>query len=53
MGVVIHPELYFEILRPMMKKLAQSDLPYLSYGKKIYHLFAIFQNVMEITVLWS
>ena len=45
MGVVIHPELYFEILRPMVKELAQSDLPCLSYGEKIYHLFAIFQNI--------
>ena len=34
MGVAIHPELYFEILRPMVKKKAQSDLPFLSYGQK-------------------
>ena len=34
MGVAIHPELYFEILRPMVKKVAQSDLPFLSYGQK-------------------
>ena len=27
-GVVIHPELYFKILRPMVKDLAQSDLPF-------------------------
>ena len=38
MGVVIHPELYFEILRPMVKKLAQSDLPFLRYGQKIANL---------------
>ena len=29
-GVVIYPELYFEIIRPMVKELAQSDLPCLS-----------------------
>ena len=34
MGVAIHPELYFEILRPMVKKVAQSDLPFLGYGQK-------------------
>ena len=34
MEVAIHPELYFEILRPMVKKVAQSDLPFLSYGQK-------------------
>ena len=33
-GVAIHPELYFDILRPMVKILAQSDLPFLSYGQK-------------------
>ena len=32
--VVIHPELRIEILRPMEKDLAQSDLPVLSYGQK-------------------
>ena len=34
MGVAIHPELYFEILRPMVKKKLKSDLPFLSYGQK-------------------
>ena len=34
MGVAINLELYFEILRPRVKKKAQSDLPFLSYGKK-------------------
>ena len=34
-GVVIHPELYFKILRPMVKELAQSNLPCLSYGKNL------------------
>ena len=34
MGVAIHPELYFEILRTMVKKVAQSNLPFLSYGKE-------------------
>ena len=31
--VVIHPELCIEILRPMVKDLAQLDLPFLSYGQ--------------------
>ena len=34
MWVVIYPELCIEILRPMEKDLAQSDLPFLSYGQK-------------------
>ena len=34
MGVAIHQEVYFEILRPIVKKVAQSDLPFLSYGQK-------------------
>ena len=34
MEVAIHTELYFEILRPMVKKVAQSDLLVLSYGQK-------------------
>ena len=32
--VVIHPELRIKILRPMVKELAQSDLPFSSYGQK-------------------
>ena len=34
MGVVIHPELLNEILRPMVNNLAQLDLTVLSSGKK-------------------
>ena len=34
MGVVKYLELNFEILRPLVKDLVQSDLPCLSYGKK-------------------
>jgi len=34
MGAAIHPELHSEIPRPMAKDLAQSDLPFLSYGQK-------------------
>ena len=33
MGVVIHTELYFEILRPMVKELVQSDLPFWGYDQ--------------------
>ena len=34
MWVIIYPQLRIEILRPMEKVLAQSDLPFLSYGQK-------------------
>ena len=33
LGVVIHPEMQSKILRPMVKKLAQLDLLFLSYGQ--------------------
>ena len=33
--VVIYPELHIEILKPMEKELAQSDIPFLSYGQTI------------------
>ena len=42
-GVVIHPELYFKILRPMVKELAQSNLPCLSYGKKSINYLQYFK----------
>ena len=32
-GVVIHLEMQSKILRPMVKKLAQLDLPFSSYGQ--------------------
>ena len=55
MGVAIHPELYFEILRPMVKKKLKSDLPFLSYGKKtaIFVMIkkAIFGNFFNIVSL--
>ena len=34
MEIAIHPELYFEILRPMVMKKLKSDIPFLSYGQK-------------------
>ena len=43
-GVVIHPELYFKILRPMVKELAQSDLLFWSYGQKTV-IFITFWNI--------
>ena len=33
LGVFIHPQMHNEILRPMVKELAQLDLPFLSYGQ--------------------
>ena len=39
---VIHPELHHDILRPIMKELAQYDLLFLCYGKKavpVCHFF--------------
>ena len=44
MGVVIHPELYFEILRPMVNELAQTDLPFWSYDQ-ITVIFITFWNI--------
>ena len=44
MGVIIHPELYFEILRPMVKELAQSDLPFWIYNQ-ITAIFITFWNI--------
>ena len=44
MGVVIHPELYFEILRPMVNELAQSDLPFWCYDQ-INVIFITFWNI--------
>ena len=43
-GVVIHPELYFEILRPMVNELAQTDLPFWSYDQ-ITVIFITFWNI--------
>ena len=55
MGVAIHLELYFEILRPMVKKVAQSDLPFLSYGQKtaifVVMKKAIFGNFFNIVLI--
>ena len=54
MGVAIHPELYFEILRPMVKKKLTSDLPFLSYGQKTAIFFmkkAIFGHFFNIVSL--
>ena len=33
LGFVIHPEVQSKIIRPMVKDLAQLDLPFLSYGQ--------------------
>ena len=44
MGVAIHPELYYKILRPMVKKKAQSDLPFLSYGQ-ITAIFVVMKRI--------
>ena len=44
MGVAIHPELHFEILRTMVKKVTQLDLPFLSYGQKTAIFGHFFKN---------
>ena len=58
MGVAIHPELYFEILRPMVKKKLKSDLPFLSYGQKTAifvvmkkDIFGYFFNIVSLIEL--
>ena len=39
MGVIMHPELYFEIIRPMVNELGQSDLICTPKGQlKIEHI---------------
>ena len=46
-GVAIHPELYFEILRPMVKKVAQLDLVYWRNSQK-YH----FSSQQKLQFFW-
>ena len=43
MGVVIYTELYFDILRPMVKKKFKSDLPFLSYGQITANFYLFFK----------
>ena len=43
LGVVIHPDIVYKILGPMVKKLALYDLWFLSYGQKTAFL-AIFEK---------
>ena len=40
-----------EILRPMVKDLAQSDLPFLSNGQKKY-IFPVFEKCKKFTVFF-
>ena len=49
LGVVIDPEMQSKILRPMVKELAQLDLPFLSYGKKT----ANFDHFLENGKIWQ
>ena len=58
MLVAIHPELYFEILRPMVKKKLKWDLPFLSYGLKTAifvvmkkGIFGYFFNIVSLIEL--
>ena len=44
---IIHPEMQNKILRPLVKDLAQSDLPFLSYDQitvNFYHFKKYGQN---------
>ena len=53
-GVAIYSELYFEILRPMVKKVTQLNLPFLSYGQKTAIFFmkkAFFWQIFNIVSL--
>ena len=43
LGVSIHPEMHNKILRPMVKKLDQLDLPFLSYGQITVHFCHFFK----------
>ena len=52
MGVAIHPELYFEIVRPMVKELAQSDLPFRSYDQITVKLYHYKNNGKKMTIIW-
>ena len=54
LGVVIHPEMQSKILRPMVKELAQFDLPFLSYGQITANFdhflkMAKFDSILAIT----
>ena len=51
MGGFIYPELYFEILRPMVKDLAQLDLPFLSYGPMDVNFCCFFRNIKNLLFL--
>ena len=44
LGFFIHPQMHNEILRPMVKELAQLDLPFLSYGQKTVIFLPFFKN---------
>ena len=48
LGVAIHPEKQNEILRPMVKELAQLDLPFLSYGQKTVNFLHFSKNRKNI-----
>ena len=42
-GVVIYPEMHIEILKPWVKELAQSDLPFFRCGQKTEKFQQIFK----------
>ena len=44
LGFFIHPQMHNEIIRPMVKELAQLDLPFLSYGQITVHFCYFFKN---------
>ena len=48
MGVVIHPEMQNKILRPMVKELAQLDLPFFSIGQITANFDSFFLKMAKI-----
>ena len=47
-GVVIHLEMQNNILRPMVKDLAQLELPFLSYGQIIVYFSYSLESVKNL-----
>ena len=52
MWVIIYPELRMEILRPMEKELAQSNMPFLSYSQKTA-FFVISRKIIKNAVFFG
>ena len=51
--VVIYPEIHIEIIRLMVKELAQFDLAFLSYSQKTVIFGHLLKNQNKIVVFWQ